>query len=122
MQFLIGSLTMTVMRLNSGFYILILLQFSSMAIHSNGPDGGGAKLYVPPHLRNRGTSDGLADSVNDFSQFSRPSRGIGGDNFRGRPFRGSYSNRGSKVGNERQQSDSRWSSFNMKYVNIYLLL
>ncbi|CAH8468289.1 unnamed protein product [Schistosoma rodhaini] len=87
-------------------------EFPSMTIHSNGSDGGGAKLYVPPHLRNRGTSNDLAESVNDFSQFSRPSRGTG-DNFRGRPFRGSYSNRGSKVGNERQQSDSRWSSFNM---------
>ncbi|CAH8447215.1 unnamed protein product [Schistosoma turkestanicum] len=89
----------------------VVNEFSSMAIHSNDPNGGGAKIYVPPHLRNREASNGLPDSANDVGQYNRPFRGTG-DRFRGRPFRGSYSNRGSKVGNEWQQSEPRWSSFN----------
>ncbi|CAH8550876.1 unnamed protein product [Schistosoma turkestanicum] len=60
-----------------------------MAIQSNDPNGGGAKIYVPPHLRNREASNGFPDSANDVSQFNRPFRGTS-DKFRGRPFRGSY--------------------------------
>nr|AAW27879.1 SJCHGC08759 protein [Schistosoma japonicum] len=86
-------------------------KFSSIAIHSNDSDSGGTKLYVPPHLRNRGAPNGVTDSANDSGYLNRPPRGTS-DSFRGRPFRGSYSNRGAKVGGEWQQSDSRWSTFN----------
>nr|CAH8830309.1 unnamed protein product [Trichobilharzia regenti] len=90
-------------------------QFSSMSIHTQQSNDGGSKIYVPPHLRNRGASNGVVESSNDYSQFSRPSRGTTGDNFRGRSSRGFYGNRGSKIGNDWQQSDTRWQSFNGGY-------
>ncbi|CAH8483595.1 unnamed protein product [Heterobilharzia americana] len=92
----------------------VVNRFSSMGIHSQ-ESGGGSKLYVPPHLRNQGASNGIVDSANGYSQFTRPPRGASGDTFRGRTGRGSYSNRGSKTGNDWQQPDSRWQSFNGNY-------
>ncbi|VDQ08556.1 unnamed protein product [Trichobilharzia regenti] len=90
-----------------------------MSIHTQQSNDGGSKIYVPPHLRNRGASNGVVESSNDYSQFSRPSRGTTGDNFRGRSSRGFYGNRGSKIGNDWQQSDTRWQSFNGGYVEFF---
>ncbi|KAF8566749.1 hypothetical protein P879_03087 [Paragonimus westermani] len=71
----------------------------------------GSQLYVPPHLRNRGMSNG-AYGNNQGPRFSRGS-GFGGDSYRGRPNRGGFYSRGSNF--DRGQNDNRFPGFNDQY-------
>lgn len=79
-----------------------------MGLHSTNSSNEN-KLYIPPHLRNRGSYNGMDNAFNDRNCPPRYSRAMNNDAFRGRSNRG-FKSRSCRQ-NDYNQHDSRWQHF-----------